>query len=588
MKLVKNRHMFHLEKDDSMSKLKKDNRRWLKQYGDARANLDYPEGSMIDSLMEIANKYPEYYAYEYFGKKVTFRHFIKQIEAVAKCLKNYGVAQDDIVTICMPSTPEAICAFYGVNLVGAIANMVHPLSSENEIKDIINGVNSKTIITLDICLDKILNIKKETKLQKIIVASPDSSLPPLKHYLYKITNYKKRVKLPKNDEDVVLWTKFISSESRFIGNYYTPKKGDDLAAILYSGGTTGTPKGIMLSNKNFNAIALGAHELIEQSIPGNSVLSLLPIFHGFGLAVCIHTPLICGMKCILLPKFNAKKFGDLIKKTQPNFLAGVPTLYEALLNQRLKKNDLSCVEAAISGGDILSGELKKKIDKFLEEHGSNAKVRAGYGLTEATAATCLSLDNLKDAEDGYIGIPFPDTIFKIVKIGTYEEADIDEDGEICISGPTVMMGYLNNDEETNQTLQRHKDKKIWLHTGDVGCMRNDGSIIFKQRLKRIIISSGYNIYPSQIENVINSHKDVLTCSVIGVPHRYKGQVAKAYIVLKDGVEESGKIKKEIQELCKKNISKFSLPKEYEFRKKLPTTLVGKVAYKELEKENDSR
>ncbi len=563
---------------------KKDTRRWKKLYGEARANLKYPKGSMVDALMEVANKYPEYYAYEYFGKKVTFRQFIKQIEAVAKCLKNYGIAQDDVVTICMPSTPEAICAFYGVNLVGAIANMVHPLSSENEIEEFINGTNSKMIIVLDMCLDKVLNIKRNTKLQKIIVASPDSSLPPLKHYLYKITNYKKRVKLPKNDEDIVLWSKFISSENRFIGNYYTPKKDNDLAAILYSGGTTGTPKGIMLSNKNFNAIALGAHELIDQSIPGNSVLSLLPIFHGFGLAVCIHTPLICGMKCILLPQFNAKKFGDIIKKTQPSFLAGVPTLYEALFTQNLKKNDLACVESAICGGDILSGELKKKIDKYLEDHGSIAKVRAGYGLTEATAATCLSLDNLEEAEDGYIGIPFPDTIFKIVKIGTFEEADIDEDGEICINGPTVMMGYLNNEVETNQTLIEHPDKKVWLHTGDVGCMREDGSIIFKQRLKRIIVSSGYNIYPSQIENVINSHEAVLTCTVIGIPHKYKGQVAKAFIVLKEGYNESLKIKKEIQELCKKNISIYALPKVYEFRKKLPTTKIGKVDIRTLEKE----
>ena len=500
-------------------------------------------------------------------------------------MKNYGITQDDVVTICMPSTPEAICAFYGVNLVGAVANMVHPLCSENEIEECINGTDSKMIIVLDMCLEKVLSIKQNTKLQKIIVASPDSSLPPLKHYLYKITNYKKRVKIPKNDEDVVLWSKFISSESRFIGNYYTPKKADDLCAILYSGGTTGTPKGIMLSNKNFNAIALGAHELIEQSIPGNSVLSLLPIFHGFGLAVCIHTPLLCGMKCILLPQFNAKKFGDLIKKTQPSFLAGVPTLYEALLNQKLNKNDLKCVESAISGGDILSGKLKKKIDKYLKEHGSCAKVRAGYGLTEATAATCLSLDNLEETEDGYIGIPFPDTIFKIVRIGTYEEADIDEDGEICINGPTVMMGYLNNEKETYETLQKHDDKKIWLHTGDVGCMREDGSIVFKQRLKRIVVSSGYNIYPSQIENVINSHDAVLTCSVIGIPHKYKGQVAKAFIVLKEGYTETSKIKKEIQELCKKNISIYALPKVYEFRKKLPTTKIGKVDIGALEKVN---
>ena len=568
-----------------MRKKEKETRIWLNKYKNGvRANLDYPEGSIVDSLINVAKKYPEYYAYEYFGKKVTYRQFIEQIKTVAKCLKNYGVEKDDVVTICMPTTPEAICSVYATNIIGAVCNMVHPLSSEKEIEDCINKTNSKILLILDMTVEKVMNIKQNTKLQKIIVASPDSSLPPLKHYLYKISNYKKRVKLPKNEEDIVLWSKFISTASNFIGEYYERKGKNDLAVILYSGGTTGTPKGIMLSNLNINALALEAHEMIEQTIPGNSVLCVLPIFHGFGLAVSIHTPLLCGMKCILLPKFNAKKFGDIIKITRPNFLVGVPTLYEALLKQKLKKNDLKCVEAAISGGDILTSELKRKIDDYLKLHGSNAKVRPGYGLTEATAATCLT-NEFEYSEDGTIGIPFPDTYFKIVKMGTYEKANYGEDGEICISGPTVMLGYLNDDKETNNTLRIHDDKRIWLHTGDVGSMNEYGEIIFKQRIKRIIISSGYNIYPSYIENIICSHKDVLTCTVIGVPHPYKGQVAKAYIVLKDGVNESSRIKKEIIEICKKNISKYALPTEYEFREKLPTTSVGKVSFRELEEEN---
>ncbi|MBR1413940.1 MAG: acyl--CoA ligase [Bacilli bacterium] len=563
--------------------MRKDNRLWLNQYKNARANLEYPQGSMVEALIDVASTYPEFYAYEYFGKKVTYRQFIKQIEAVAKCLKNYGIGQDDVVTVCMPSTPEAICCVYAINLVGAVSNMVHPLASEQELEDAINETDSKLLIILDVSLYKALNIKQNTKLYKIIVASPDSSLPPLKHYLYKVSNYKKRVKIPTNDEDIVLWQQFISTVDNFMGNYFTPKRADDLAVILYSGGTTGSPKGIMLSNMNFNALALEAHEMIEQTIPGNSVLSLLPIFHGFGLAVSIHTPLLCGMKCIFLPKFNAKKFGDIIRKTRPNFLVGVPTLYEALLNQKLKKNDLNCIDAVISGGDVLSIELKKKVDNYLHEHGSRASIRPGYGLTEATAATCLTNEGVEGI-DGTIGIPFPDTYFKIVKIGTKEQVDFNEDGEICISGPTTMLGYLNNELETSKVLQKHKDRKVWLHTGDIGCMQEDGTIVFKQRLKRMIVSSGYNIYPSYIENIICSHPAVLRCAVIGIPHSYKGEVAKAIIVLKDGVNESNKIKKEIQEICIKNISKFSLPYEYEFRKELPTTKVGKIDIAKLEKE----
>lgn len=564
-------------------KTNKEDRLWINKYKDARANLEYPSGSMVDALTQVSRKYPEYFAYEYFGKKVTYRNFMKQIENVAKSLKNYGVDKDDRVTICMPSTPEAICTIYAANLIGAVANMIHPLSSEKEIENYVNQSDSKFILILDSVLDKVLNIKRNTKLQKIIVARPDTSMPPLMHYLYKITNYKKKIKIPKDDDDIVLWNTFISSAKDFVGVCYEKREANDLAVILYSGGTTGEPKGIMLSNLNINALALGAHELIKQTIPGNSVLSLLPIFHGFGLAVCIHTPLLSGMKCILIPQFNAKKFGDLIRKTKPNFLVGVPTLYEALLKQKLKKRDLECVEAVISGGDILTPELKKKVDEYLKQYGSYATVRPGYGLTEATAATCLT--NEGEYVEGLIGVPFPDTYFKIVKINTLEEADIGTDGEICISGPTVMMGYLNNEVETNQTLKYHPDGKLWLHTGDVGAMQEDGTIVFKQRIKRIIVSSGYNIYPSYIENVIVSHKDVLSCAVIGVPHKYKGQVAKAYIVLKDGVELTGKIKKEIIELCKKNVSIYSLPKEYEYRSSLPKTKVGKVAFTELEKEN---
>lgn len=565
-------------------KKKKDDRVWLKKYKNVRPNLEYPSSSMVDAIMEVARKYPEYNAYEYFGKKVTYRKFVKQIEDTAKALKNYGVGKDDRVTICMPSTPEAICAVYAVNLIGAVSNMIHPLSSEKEIENYVNEANSKFMIAFDATLEKIMNIKRNTLLQKIIVVSPDVSMPPLLHYLYKITNFKKKVKVPQDDDDIVLWNTFIQTAPNFVGVCYESRKAEDLAVILYSGGTTGTPKGIMLSNLNFNAIAMGAHEMIKQTIPGNSVLSLLPIFHGFGLAVCIHTPLLSGMKCILIPRFESKRFGELIKRTKPNFLVGVPTLYEALIKQKLKSKDLECVEAVISGGDILNEELAKNVNTYLKEHGSLASIRMGYGLTEATAATCLM--NEGEILESGIGIPFPDTYFKIVNNTNYEEVQYGSDGEICISGPTVMMGYLNNEEETNQTLRYHKDGKLWLHTGDVGCMNDDGTIVFRQRIKRIIVSSGYNIYPSYIENIIVTHPDVIACSVIGVPDTYRGQVAKAYIVLREGIKETGKIKKEIQELCKKNISKYAIPKEYEYIEKLPTTLVGKIAIKELEKENE--
>ena len=288
------------------------------------------------------------------------------------------------------------------------------------------------------------------------------------------------------------------------------------------------------------------------------------------------------MKCVLFPAFSFKEFANLIRRYRPNFIVGVPALFESLIKNKFNENELSCIKCIISGGDLMSSELKKKVDAFLANYGCSASVRQGYGLTEATAATCLTPTNIY--KEGTIGIPFPDTFYKIVRIGTHDEVPYNTDGEICISGPTVMMKYINNPEETFQTLRQHKDKRIWLHTGDIGAMDENGFIFFKQRLKRVIISSGYNIYPSYIENVINSHPDVLTSTVIGIDHPYKNQVAKAFIVLKEGVKANGKIEKEIKKLCEQNVSKYALPYEYEFRSSLPTTAVGKVAFTKLEEE----
>ena len=560
-------------------------RPWIKNYQYARANLEYPNNSISDVIMETARKYPEYYAYEYFGNKVTYRNFVKEIENAAKALKNYGVSKDDKVCICMPNTPEGVIMVYATNLIGAIATMIHPMSGEKEIENYINQADAKFILVIDVALEKIINIKRNTKLQKILVASAGESLPYVKKTLYKIGNMRKFT-IPKDDDDIVLWSTFISSAKNFVGVCHEPRNAYDPAVILYSGGTTGKPKAILLSNLNFNALAYQAKEMIREVVPGNSVLSILPIFHGFGLAVCIHTPLTFGMKCTLIPQFKVKEFGDLIRRYKPNFIVGVPTLFEALLKQKLKANELECVEAVISGGDFLTENQKKAIDKFLQEHGSKAKVRPGYGLTEATGATCLSPTD--DYKEGSIGYPLPDMYFKIVENDTHKEVPFGQDGEICISGPTVMLKYLNDPVETNQALRFHEDGKVWLHTGDVGCMDKNGLIYFKQRLKRIIISSGYNIYPSHIENVIMSHPKVSACTVIGIPHPYKGQVAKAFIVLEDGVDVNSDIKKEIQELCNKNISYYAIPQEYEYKEKLPTTLVGKVAFKKLEEEENEK
>lgn len=569
-----------------ISKKKSLNKPWKKLYGAVPEKLDYPECTMYELLEASSIKFPNYIAYDYFGTTCNYKNLINKIHEAAKALKVQNIKEKDVVTICMPNTPQAVEMFYAVNLIGAVANIIHPLSSENEIENFINETNSNLILTIDIAYEKVSKIVKNTRIKKIILATAADDMKMLTSMLYWIFKGKK-IEIDPNINNVIKWNDFLNQGKNYKGKYQVRRKSDDVAVILYSGGTTGIPKGILLSNMNFNALAIQSFVMCGTCKEGDSILAIMPIFHGFGLGECIHAPLAFGMKCILIPTFKATEFDNLIRKHKPNFIIGVPTLFEALLKYgHFKSNDLKSVKSVLSGGDVISDSTKEKIDKLLEKYGSKTKLRVGYGLTEGTCASCLTPENV--FEKGSIGIPFPDTYYKIVKIGTHDEVPFNTDGEICISGPTVMMGYNNNIDETMQVLRKHNDGKIWLHTGDVGCMSENGVFIFKQRIKRIIISSGYNIYPSYIENIINSHPDVLTSTVIGIDHPYKVQVAKAFIVLKNSVKDVSKIKKKIKDYCKKNIAKYSLPYEYDFRDSLPTTLIGKVAFNKLIEEEKNK
>lgn len=567
------------------SKLKNnEDRPWIKFYKEGvNPNLDYTDASMVGYFLEAVSRFPQDVAYEFYGYTCTYRELYEKIKDAAKGLKAQGVKEGDKVTICMPNTPSSVIMFYAINMVGAIASMVHPLSAENEIENYLNQSQSTILFVLDLVYEKVRNIIDTTSVNKVIVGSVGDNLKTLKKIIYK---YNSRGKVPKIElnDDIMTYNEFLNYGYDYDGEIVVLRKPEDPAVILYSGGTTGDPKGIMLSNLNFNALATQSALMVEQTGKGKSILSILPIFHGFGLGVCIHTPLCCGMKIILIPDFNPKKFVKIIKQKQPNILCGVPSLFESMINSgNLGKSALSCIDVIISGGDYMSESLKNRIDEFLKSNGSKGEVRIGYGLTESSAATCLTPTGRY--KDGSIGIPFPDMYYKIVRPGTYEELPVNEDGEICISGPTVMLGYINNPAETMQTLRIHSDGKLWLHTGDIGSMDEDGYVYYRQRLKRMIISNGYNLYPSYIENVINSHPSVLTSTVIGIPHPYKVQVAKAFIVLNDGVKPSKDLLKDIKNHCDINLSKYSLPAEYEFMDALPKTLVGKVAYRKLEESN---
>lgn len=570
-----------IKKEEKLNKKNNIKTPWLKYYNDVPSHLNYPKGTMVGYFLEAVARFPEDIAIEYYGRTYTYRAFYEMIRDTAKSLKSQGVKEGDTIAICMPNTPEAILMFYAANMVGAIVSLIHPLSAEKEIQNYINGSGATFLLSLDLVYDKVHNIVDNTCVKKIVIASAGDSLKTIKKFLYK---FKNRGAVPKIEltDDIMTWNEFLNYGYNYQGEIACLKSSCDPAVILYSGGTSGDPKGILLSNINFNALALSCHKMIEQSGEKESILAILPIFHGFGLGVCIHTTLCCGMRVVLIPSFSPKDFGSLLHKHKISIVCGVPSLFESLTKTKMGKNDLSKLKCAISGGDFMSKDLKNKVDEYFHEHGSSAEVRVGYGLTEASAAICVTPTG--EYRESSIGVPFPDTYIKVVRVGTHDEVPYGEDGEICISGPTVMMGYLNNLEETIQTLQIHKDGRTWLHTGDIGSMDKEGFVYFKQRVKRIIISNGYNLYPSYIETIINSHPDVFTSTVIGIPHPKKVQVAKAYIVLKDGVNASKDIEKSIRLYCEKNLAKYSLPAVYEFRNSLPKTLVGKVAYRELEKE----
>ena len=553
---------------------------WYKYYSN-KGPIKYPQVSIYELIEKTSESYPFYDAYQYFGKTTTYREFMIQIKKTASALMELGVKEGDRVTICMPNTPSAIITFYAINMVGAVASMIHPLSSENEIEFYLKESNSKYVLVLDLVYDKLIKVLDKTNVEKVIVSSVSDNMDKFKSAIYWFMSGRK-TKIEKNDKAITY------QEFQKLGFYYhdfvpCKREPNDDAVILYSGGTTGKPKGIVLTNMNFNALAVQCQLMCDPAKAGDSILAILPIFHGFGLGVSIHTPLYIGMKVILVPDFSPRKFGKLIKQYNPSFITGVPTLYEALMKSKLGRNDLSNLVCAVSGGDTLLPSFKTKVDKFFAEHGSKAQIRCGYGLTECTAASCLN--PRFEYRDNSIGIPLPSMDYKIVRLGTMEEADTGEDGEICICGPTVMKEYLNNPEETSKTKIKHNDGKIWLHTGDIGCMDEDGFVYFKQRLKRLIVSSGYNIYPSYVEDIIAAHPDVASCVVVGIPHEYKKQVAKAYIVLKDGIKPTMHVKRDIKKYCENNLVKYSWPAEYEYRDVIPTTKMGKVAYKTLEEEN---
>lgn len=552
---------------------------WSKYYTDEELNIKIPNISLYEQVLRSYKKYPDNIAYQYFNRKVKYKKFIKQIDRAAQSFKKLGVKKGDVVTLCMPNIPEVLISFYALNKLGAIANMLHPLSAEEEIKESLISTNSKYLVMIDMFYSKIKDCIKSTNVANVIFVSAADSMNIFMGIGYKITQINKYKKYPRN-KYFMSWNKF-KRISLFRKEKIDKTFGKDApAVILHSGGTSGKPKNVVLQNRAFILGAKQESIALTKLHAGDCCLAIMPNFHGFGLSVLMHTPLALGCYTILVPQFNAKKFDTLFKKTRPTCVLGVPTLFEALIsNENEKDLDLSFLKYAISGGDLLNKKLEERINAYFKEHNSEAIITQGYGLSEALAAVCLAHDDVN--KSGSVGIPLPGNHVKIINPSTRKTVPFNVVGEICIHSKALMMGYLNNESETNDAIQIHDDGHIWLHTGDLGYMDEDGFVFYKGRIKRMIITSGYNVYPSHIEEVIESHPAVLQCTVVGVPHPYKQEVPKAFVVLKEGFHGLF-IKAEIREYCRKNLAKYMVPKDIVYRKKLPTTKLGKVDFKKLQ------
>ncbi len=552
---------------------------WLKFYGQVPHTLEYPRVSMYEAVRLSAAEHLDEPAYDFLGHTSTYRKFMEDIDHCADALAAIGVKKDDRVTISMPTSPQGIICFYAVNKLGAVSSMIHPLSPAKEIEFYLNVAKSKFALTLDAFYSKFKEVKDKTPLEKLILARIPDYLPPLKRIGFNLTMGRKIPKVPK--DPMVIWWRDLMR-----GNYPPVPKvqvdTDDLAVILYSGGTTGVPKGIMLSNMNFISEGKMVSEWGKMG-DADSILAILPIFHGFGLGVCVNACFMGGGKTILVPTFTLETVAELVYKHKPSFVVGVPTLYDALSrNPKFCKADLSCLRGTFSGADTLPRTVKERFEEVVKKRGGTVQLLEGYGLTEAVTAI-MSMP-LNQYREGSIGVPFPDMLAKIVRLGTTEETPCGEEGEICVSGPAVMMGYLDQPQETADTLRKHPDGRIWLHTGDIGTMDEDGFFYFKLRQKRMIKSSGMNVYPAQVEDILYRHPDVQEACVIGVPDEAQVQRVKGFVVLKDTKKASPEMEKQLINFCQEHLIKWSCPREIEFRDSLPKTLVGKVAFNVLEQE----
>lgn len=552
---------------------------WLPHYGNLPADIEVPDATMYELIAATAARHPERTALVYLGRRIGYRDLLADIDRTADALAAHGIRTGDSVLLSMPNVPNAVILFYALNRIGARAAMTHPLSSPTELRHYLEQTRSRWAVTMDMFYGKFADILADTEVEKLLICKFSDYLSHAKKLGFQVTRGRKIAPVPTTDARVLRWRDFLKSGA--VKPYRRPRDPGSSDVVLFSGGTSALPKGIELSSSNFNALAVSM-QAITGITTGNSVLAILPVFHGFGLGLCIHTPLTVGGYSILVPEFSARIYIDNLIKHSPSFIAGVPTLFQALLaDEKFAKVSFASLRGAYSGGDSLTPALKARFDTALATQGSQVELMEGYGLTECVTACTVSPAH--HYRENSIGIPIPGMRLKVVD-AERREVPYGTDGELCVTGPTLMLGYLNEPEATADTLRDHADGRLWLHTGDIGSMDADGYLFFKGRQKRIIKVSGVSVYPAQVEQVLEAHPSVRRACVIGTPDEYQMSSVKAFVVLAEGVTPGDRLNDELVSHCRKHLMRWAIPRDIEFRDDLPTTLVGKIAYTQLEQE----
>ena len=581
-----------LDKDKTITGYASIDKPWQKYYTKEALTAIIPEMTAYQYMVSKNQDNLKTTAINYFGKKISFKEFIEKIDETARRLYNFGISEGDVVTVMSVANPELEILFYALNKLGAIINLIDVRSDYKQIRKYLTEVKSDTVLVMDNFLpefDKTLEDEEVNLLvERIITLSPfNSVLFPFN----KLAEKKKKKEEPelytkieeiKNKDKYISWNEMITTNKYYYPHYPRYKK-NTVAAYVHTGGTTGVPKTVKLSNENFNAMAIQYESLGANYNKGDTFLNGIVPFVAYGIVVTIHMPMCLGMTNIIAPILSPKEFTDFMIKYKPNHTITVPTYVENFIEDK-KTNSMnwSFLKNLGVGGDSFSEEIEVRVNNFLKSHGSSTIAEKGYGMTEnsATAGVCLVGVNKLSS----LGIPLPLNTYGIFKRGTDEELKYGEKGEICITGPTKMIGYLNNNEEESKVIRLHSDGKEWIHSEDIGYIDEDGFLFFEGRYKRLIPHGGFKLYPSYIEGIIMGHHEVEKCCVISIPSVEYGASPEAHIVArKDKVEELKKLKEELIELCKDKLPSYSQPEDFIFEEELPLTSVGKVDYKQVEK-----